>query len=581
MIINLTSSLPTYKSMEFQQGLNIVLAEQHAQASKHDTRNGVGKTSLLEIIHFLLGSSVGANSLFRVAELADVTFTGTFILAGERWRVSRNTANPATVTLVQPHSKNAEEGQLFPDAGVVKELRVTDWTKLLTDTVFKIECGPKEKHCLTSRILYAYLIRRQADGAFREFSESMAKQPKLPQQAAMLYFLGLDWTIAKDWIKLNDKLKVVSNFENLAKNAEFKDVFPKEDELRSQLIIEQRRLTQMRASIDSFQILPEYKQIEAEADEVMLRLRAIADDNFQDSVRLNNLNQSLDVETITPQSDNLENFIAQVQILFKESVVDRLSKVREFHESVVRNRKDYLYQEINEINHRVESRNREQSQLLSRQRELLGILQASGGLDQYSKIQKELARLEGKVEFLQKQHDKAKEMSLIKIECDEMRTRLAHRLILNYAEQEDAIADAVTLYQEISNQLYQQSGILVVGHTEYGPDITINKAGQRSKGIKNMQIFTFDLMAAVLMTQRGQGPKCLIHDSHVFDGVDPRQVKSAIAVAAQLCEDYGFQYILCLNSDQLEDQENYKKYIVEPVLYDYLADGGLFGFRFN
>ncbi|MBX8464321.1 DUF2326 domain-containing protein [Deinococcus sp. RIT780] len=581
MILEITSTLSTYKSMKFKPGLNIVLAEQHSKATDQDTRNGVGKSSLLDIMHFLLGASVGSGSLFRAAELEKVKFSGKFLFTDEVWQVTRDTEVPSVVSLLRPTSENDHEDTLFPTSGLYTDLRVKDWTELLTKKIFKIDCQAKDKYCLSSRILYGYLIRRQADGAFREFSESMAKQAKLPQQAAMLYFLGLDWTIARDWIILSEKLKTVSNFESMAKNADLKDVFPKEDELRSQTIIEQRRLQQMRQGIDNFQLLPEYKELEKEADEITKKLRIISDEHTQDNVRLENLNQSLESEAVVSESDNLRNFITQVQALFKEDVLERLSKVKEFHASVLQNRQEYLKQEIGQLQQRAASRNTEQRLLISRQAEVLGVLKASGGLDQYNKLNRELAKQEAKVEYLEKQLKKAREIALIKIECDEERARLAHRLLINYTEQNEDITNAISLYQEISNQLYEQSGFLVVGQSENGPDINIKKSGQRSKGIKNMQIFTFDLTIAVLMALRGEGPRCLVHDSHIFDGVDPRQVKTALIVAKNMCKKHNIQYIVCLNSDQLEDQEAYKQEIVQPILYDHVDDGGLFGFRFN
>lgn len=68
--------------------------------------------------------------------------------------------------------------------------------------------------------------------------------------------------------------------------------------------------------------------------------------------------------------------------------------------------------------------------------------------------------------------------------------------------------------------------------------------GQRSKGITNMQIFCFDLMLTEISLKHGRGPGFLIHDSHLFDGVDERQVAKALQLGAQRAEAAGFQYIV-------------------------------------
>ncbi len=66
--------------------------------------------------------------------------------------------------------------------------------------------------------------------------------------------------------------------------------------------------------------------------------------------------------------------------------------------------------------------------------------------------------------------------------------------------------------------------------------------GSRSKGIKNIQIFCFDMMLMRLCAERGTGPGFLVHDSHLFDGVDGRQIASALKVGAQTAKELGFHY---------------------------------------
>ncbi|MGW2911309.1 DUF2326 domain-containing protein [Streptomyces asoensis] len=70
-----------------------------------------------------------------------------------------------------------------------------------------------------------------------------------------------------------------------------------------------------------------------------------------------------------------------------------------------------------------------------------------------------------------------------------------------------------------------------------------------SRGINNTVIFCSDL--AVLAHRRGHGPEFLIHDSHLYDGVDERQVARALALAAEVTEQGHMQYIVTLNTDSL------------------------------
>ena len=71
--------------------------------------------------------------------------------------------------------------------------------------------------------------------------------------------------------------------------------------------------------------------------------------------------------------------------------------------------------------------------------------------------------------------------------------------------------------------VFRFHGFLDTIVSDRGPQFDIQVEGYRGKGVKQMQIFCFDLMLTVLMTRRRLGLGFLIHDSHLFDGMDSRQ----------------------------------------------------------
>ena len=80
-------------------------------------------------------------------------------------------------------------------------------------------------------------------------------------------------------------------------------------------------------------------------------------------------------------------------------------------------------------------------------------------------------------------------------------------------------------------------------------------------------------------------PCFLFHDSHLFDGVDERQVAKALQLGAIMAEQLGFQYIVTMNEDalpaELPKDFDLEQYIVPTPLTDATEDGGLFGIRFG
>ena len=99
-----------------------------------------------------------------------------------------------------------------------------------------------------------------------------------------------------------------------------------------------------------------------------------------------------------------------------------------------------------------------------------------------------------------------------------------------------------------------------------------------------MNIWCFDMMNAILCSERGVGPGIVVHDSHIFDGVDERQVAGALVAGQRLADEYGFQYLVTLNTDVVPatfgEDFDFESFIRPPRLTDSSETGGLFGLRF-
>ena len=127
-------------------------------------------------------------------------------------------------------------------------------------------------------------------------------------------------------------------------------------------------------------------------------------------------------------------------------------------------------------------------------------------------------------------------------ELDIERANLTKAMRDDIHERRDIIREAILAFEALSESLYEKAGSLTISETENGPQFDVHIDGQRSKGITNMQIFCFDLMLTELSLKQGRGPRFLLHDSHLFDGVDERQVAKALQLGAERAEAMRFQY---------------------------------------
>ncbi len=402
-------------------------------------------------------------------------------------------------------------------------------------------------------------------------------------QVALMFLLGMDWKIASDWQQVRDREKTLKELKKAASAGAFGSFIGKASNLRTQLTVAEAHLSTLKVQVESFRVLPQYRELEAEADQITQELNTLANDNTIDISVIRDLEKALQAEA-PPSLTDLESIYTEVGVILPNVALKRYEEVRSFHESVVRNRRDYLTDELLAAQQRMNSREQHKETLDQRRAEVMEILQSHGALEQFSKLQGELGRLEAGVESLRQRFETAEQLEGTKNELEIERNRLTLRLRRDFSEQSHRLAEAILAFEETSKHLYESAGSMTIEETSNGPMFQFPMQGARSKGIKNMQIFCFDLMLMRLCAKRGIGPGFLIHDSHLFDGVDGRQVISALKIGAATAKELGFQYIVTMNEDdafkETVDGFDLRKYVLPMVLTDATKDGGLFGVRF-
>lgn len=573
MIHRIDSSFPTFKTLEFKPGLNILIAQKEEGSTDKQTRNRAGKTSLIEIVHFLMGSDAGKDSLFLTEPLIHASFGMMFDLDGDTLRVNRSG---------QEKSKIHLEGEITPHGRVTHSK--SEWLQILGEKMFGLHATQEiDGRNPSFRSLFAYFVRRQLSGAFTTAEKQANMQQTGDYQLALLFLLGLDWKIAGDWQKVRDRERNLIELKKAASVGAFGSIVGKASDLRTELTVQEARLRGLKARVASFRVLPEYEALEAEADNLTRSINGLSNANVVDAATIRDLELALANEA-PPSLDDLESVYAEAGIALPGVAVKRYDDVRSFHQSVIRNRRDYLAGELEEAKQRVEARDKERARLDERRSTVLGILNTHGALEQYSQLQGEYGRMEANVESLRQRLESAEQLEGANNELEIERNRLTLRLRRDFSEQRSRLSEAILAFEETSERLYESAGSMTIEVTANGPVFQFPMQGSRSKGIKNMQIFCFDMMLMRLCAKRDLGPGFLIHDSHLFDGVDGRQLISALKVGAETSEEVGFQYIVTMNEDDVfkETVANFdvREYILPTVLTDARDDGGLFGARF-
>lgn len=573
MINRIYSTLPSFKTLDFHSGLNLLITQKEEDADRKQTRNRAGKTSFVEIIHFLLGADAGKDSLFRVEELASQSFCMDFDLGEYRTAAERSGEEKSKIRI----SGN-------PLLAGAETITNAQWTAFLGSQVFGLDSVPSSRRKKpTFRSLISYFARRQLSGGFTTPEKQATAQQTGDYQVNLMFLLGLDWGIASDWQNVRDQEKSLEQLQKTAKTGAYKTLVGKASDLRTELAVAENRLSHLRSQIEGFKVLTEYKDLEEEADQLTRELNKLANDNTIDAASIHELGSAFEEES-PPLLVDVESMYLEAGIVLPGAIVRRYEEVRSFHQSIIRNRKDYLEGELSAARARVESRNRKMTELDQRRSEIMLILKSHGALEQFTELQSETGRLGAEVESIRQRFKAAEQLESAKNELEIERNNLTLRLRRDFSEQENRLNEAILAFEETSKKLYESAGSMTIDDTSNGPMFRFPIQGSRSKGINNMQIFCFDMMLMNLCSRRATGPGFLVHDSHIFDGVDGRQVVSALKIGAETAAELGFQYIVTMNEDDAfkETIEGFdlQEYILSVVLTDATDDGGLFGIRF-
>ena len=580
MILSVRSNMPSFKAVEFTPGFNVILADRTKESTRGDSRNGLGKTTLFEIVHFCLGAGTRRNRGLLVAPLKGWTFTLELQIEDRSLAVTRSTDQPNRVQLQGDVDDLTDVGERQLDGLAV---RIPDWNAFLGEQLFGLSLEePPPKYQPTFRSLFSYLVRRDRDAFSSPFIHYRV-QREWDKQVNNAFLLDLAWQHAGELQQLKDNESALNELRRAARDGLLQGLIGDLGNLEAERTRLDSEISQQSETLQSFRVHAQYAEIEQEANELTSRMQQMSNANITDARLLDLYLSSLEDDQ-DPDTDELLEVYDEVGVTMPDMVRRRLEEVQDFHRQIVANRRAYLQSEIQRIERGRSQRGLDLQAAIERRAQLLEVLQTHGALQEFTALN------ELHMDLVSRRNDVDNRISnLQRFEQGRSEVRVNRELLLqtarrDFEERREGRATAINLFNSNSQALYSAPGNLVVNIADTGLTFDVDILRSGSQGINNMKIFCYDLMLAQLWATKQPSPRLLMHDSTIFDGVDERQIAQSLELAHQEAENNGFQYVCALNSDTLPSNEFSHAFDLESFvrlhLTDESEDGGLLGIRY-
>jgi uncharacterized protein YydD (DUF2326 family) len=551
----LSSNQSSFRSVKFRDtGVTLVVGRKKnaAEKKKDDTYNGVGKSLLLYLVNFSLGSQPKEE---LVEKLPDWEFTLDFTIGKVMHSVTRAINDQSKVLL----------------DGISLELeKFRTW---LGRETFRLE---DDIPYLTFRSLIGQFLR-SGKMAYQGYDRLNFSERPFQKALRLGFLLGLDIELIRKKFSLKEKLEqAVEMNQRFASDSIVRGYFLGEKDINIDLKELQDTLKKLQQDYSDFRVAENYREVEKDANEIRRQLQVLRNEEYAADAGLNQITKSLD-EHADIDDTRLSDLYRTAGITFPEAVRVQLSEVATFHKNLLAARHKRLTVELGRMRSKLKQLREKQAALNADLNGKIKFLSAHGAFSEYQALSEKLTEKRSEVEKLLEFRRMTKEY---KEQSRQLKLQMSTESIAaaKYLEEHETAINSVTdLFRMFTKRVYptKKSGLVISnneGDNQTRFDIDAKILDDASDGINEVKIFCFDLM--ILLAKQNHNVEFLFHDSRLFSDIDPRQRGELFKIALEHSRAAGVQYIATLNEDLIEPMrewmspEEFKEVIDDNVVLE-------------
>lgn len=538
-LIKLSANQASFKTVNFRrEGVSIIRAKKDDTKKKNlkGTYNGVGKSLIIKLIHFCLGSNA-VEEFSR--KLPDYVFALDFEIDGVVHTVKRGTI---------------DQGQLILNG---KKAKLSEIKDLIEKHAFEI---PDDSKNLTARSLISRFLRQRKESyiGYDKFIEEEKEHISLLNNG---FLLGLDILLILRKIQLKEQFDKIEKMQQaLEKDDIFKKYFVGDGELDIDMFDLEVRIKNTEENISNFKIAENFSIIKDDTDVLSREIAELKNQLILEKNRIKHIDACLEQKPDIAAQKVIDLY-NEARIYFPAEALARIDQITKFHDQLLKNRVKRLIEERRKIEDKAAILEVKHKQLGKKFDENLEFLNTHGALGELETLNKKLSSI--KSEYL-----RLKTYSDLLKSYEEKRTEVEAELLNQNTEAKTYLEQIkptiwtqnMTFFRDISARFYDDKagGITIKNNTGTNRvrfDINAKISDDASDGINEVKIFCFDFL--LLHGQHNHSVSFIFHDSRILSDMDPRQRATLFRIANEMTRTSGFQYIISANEDALESMREH------------------------
>lgn len=578
--------------IDFVDGLNVVLAEIRLPENKNKDTHNLGKSVLGRLLDFTFLAGRDPNFfLFRYPELfQDFVFYLEVELYDASFLTIRRSVAEASKISFKKHDAGHQD---FTD------LDLSNWdhpevafdrARELLDALLDLR-GVKP---WTYRKGLGYLLRSQDD--YRDVFQLQRFAPgkHADWKPFLAHVLGFNSPLIAERYEQEESLVNLKTTEQTVKD-ELGGTVQDISKVEGMLLLKQKEAEKKQRLLDAFDFRNQDKERTKNlVDEIDAGIAELNSERYSKGFAKKKIAMSLAEDQILFSAEEAEKVFKEAGVLFEGQIKVDFEQLIAFNKSVTEERRQYLQEELGEIEIRLKEINAELSKLGKKRSDMLAFLSSTDVFNKYKVLSNDLVALKADLVALERQKTHLHRLQELRARIREIIEHLDHLQVQIEDDVEEQNSDGESLFStirlffsEIVEDVINRKALLSAsinqaGHIEFKAEI-LDETGNATSAddghtYKKLMCVAFDL--AVLRGHLdSRFPKFAYHDG-IFESLDDRKKENLIAVIRDYMQ-LGLQLVITtIDSDLPASSKSTELFDSNEVIL-HLHDEGIAGRLFR